>query len=128
MTRIVVYDREDHEPITVVEIPISYMREVEEGRRRRITLMYRMDARISARVSSEPPREPVPLSDVCTELFFERVAGGGRGHDTLFWFLYPSSGEQALRIKSVFLPGQIPEVRRAEMEAEFRGMLLGLRL
>lgn len=121
MTRIVVYDPEDHEPITVVEIPREFMREVEDGRRNDIRLLFRPEPRDFTNIGSVPA-DVHPMKPSYTRLMFERISWGP--DRPTMWVLHPTgSMEDTLRLRSVFLPGQMPEVQRREREAEFRMLL-----
>ncbi len=115
MTRIVLYDRELHEALTVIEVPASWVREArEEGRRhwRLAVPTYVSVETVSASLAQAMETRVVTIA-------LEAVA---RGREIIFWYAYPDDPELALELRAAFLPGQLGEVQRRARDAFWRGV------
>lgn len=122
--RVIVFDRELHEPLTVVEVPAWLATEAKRGMPVRLLPPQKFDPRVM--LSDEPP-EAITMQAVT--LTFERVCRGGgarNGHytepETLFWYAYADDPETALLLRAAFLPGQAGEVQRREKAAYVMGL------
>lgn len=126
MTRVVVYDPDDHEPITVVEIPIEYMTEIREGKRRHVELIAQKPVSIREVLVGAAMGETAYYRTL--RLRFEPIVRGNHrdGIETLFFLAYPDDTELALILRCAFLPGQYGEVQRREAKARFEGLMAGL--
>lgn len=130
MTRVIVMDREDHEPLTIVEISASWFRAIQNGTHpKHIRLL------IEEPLTPSPSYAEAMMNDEFQHLrtvmlSFERVsrATGGRrldgGYESeiIFWYAYADNPELALLLRAAFLPGQQGEVRRREKAAYLNGI------
>lgn len=123
MTRIVVMDEELHESITVVDIPGSFIRDVESGKVPPWIVMLPPPGPVKLTYSAEEIAQPMPFRQV--RLRLERVMRG-RDPKPLFWYAYADDPVLALELRAAFLPGQLGEVQRREREAYWRGAFAGL--
>jgi len=126
--RIVVMDKEMREPLTIVDIPAHLMRDVIDGTRPYIVLPVPMNFR--AWVSGYDFVPNAPMNDELRRVILRMekiVKGGSRGPDggwdILFWTATPDDEELALLLRAAFLPGQVTELRRREMQQWFMGAL-----
>lgn len=114
--RIVVMDEDMREPITVVEIPMSLMRQVQEGVR---------EVRMSVPTSMEAwftMADKIPNVEMATvRIVSLRMEPIYRGYDILHWVAVPNDPTLALLLRAAFLPGQVTELRRREAQAWFQG-------
>jgi len=116
--RTVIYDPEDMEPLTVVEIPAWFVNELEAGKRGDILRF----------AISEPPRfvpqaqpvdfEPPKIAEVRFEPFLYR---GKRQ-----WMVFAVNPEICLLLKAEFLAGQQSELQRREKDSFAKGFLNGM--
>lgn len=122
--RVVVHDQETYEPLTVIEVPIRFMREIEEGRRDR---RLRFPAHPPLSVTIDPPITPLSAhAGYVVDLKFEPIYRGSSyrdGERPFMWVCSTDDPETALLLRAVFLPGQNREVQRRE-EAAFLGGLM----
>ena len=123
MTRIVVMDEELHESITVVDIPASFIRDVESGKAPPWIVMLPPPEPVSVFTKPETAAQFMPIRQVGLRL--ERVMRG-RDPKPLFWYAYADDPVLALELRAAFLPGQLGEVQRREREAYWRGAFAGL--
>ena len=126
--RVVIYDREDMEPITVISLPEwgrDYLREIEQGKRGpEITFPVVQPMRARERDGAASQIDPTDLRKSTCRLRFEPIweehAGKRR---CLMWLCTTMDGETALLLKSTFLPGQQAAVNE-EREKAFVGGLM----
>lgn len=114
--KIVIYDHETYEPITVVEVHISFLREIESGKRPPsliFPVLHDLLLQSRAELSSYVKMRTVRIN-------FERIMKGNR---TLLWLAKTEDGETALLLRSAFLPGQNKEVQAREQAAFLGGLL-----
>lgn len=118
--RVVVMDREMTEPLTVVDIPNSLMRDVAMRGRPRITMAVPTDFNhwLSYADKFEDVMQTTTLQRC--ELRMEPIY---RGRDVLYWVAVPDSEELALLLRAAFLPGQITELRRRELKQWIMGAI-----
>lgn len=119
--RVIVFDRELHEPLTVVSVPQWLADMAKSGQ--------------PIRLAPPPPpldvrsyAEVAVLEDLrvtVVTLTFERVVRGRGGDEVLFWYAYADDPETALLLRSAFLPGQEGEVQRREKAAYVKGVFNG---
>lgn len=123
--RVVVMDEEMREPLTVVEIPISLMRKVEEGMRE-IVLPVPVSFDAWFTMLDKVPKVESP-SIRTVRLRMEPICRSRNGRtETLYWNAIPNDPELALLLRAAFLPGQLTELRRREAQAWFQGVVAGL--
>jgi len=126
--RVVIYDREDMEPITVISLPDwgrDYLREIEQGQRgTEVTFPVIQPMRAGNWNSPAPAAELTDLRKSTCRLRFEPI---WEGHDgkrrRLMWLCTTMDGETALLLRSTFLPGQQAAVNE-EREKAFVGVLM----
>lgn len=121
--RIIVFDRELHEPLTVVDIPHWLAEQAKSGQRIKLLPPQKLDPRA---LFHEEPTEMVQMQIVT--LTFERVMRGDSrngGAELLFWYAYADDPETALLLRCAYLPGQIGDVQRRQKAAFFEGLLTG---
>lgn len=123
MTRIVVYDEELHEALTVVEISLSWPRAMEN---------YFMPRQIRlplprAHISFDPVVDQPFMHEKYAYLRIEPVMRG-RERVPIFWYAYAMNPEFALRLRAAFLPGQMAEVERVREAAYLEGAIAAMRL
>lgn len=121
--RIVVMDEDMREPITVVEIPMYLMRDVQEGKHREIVLAAptTMEDWFSMVDKIPSVMETATLRHV--KLRMEPIY---KGREVLYWTAVPDNPELALLLRAAFLPGQMTEMRRREAQAWFHGAIAAL--
>ena len=113
--RIIVFDEELHEPLTIVEIPHDLARMGMDG------VPVRLLAPMDFDSGWAPPTSPF-LTEKVVQLRFERVCRGN-ARNVLFWFAYADDPETALLLRAAFLPGQAGEVQRRQRHAWLEGAL-----
>jgi len=117
--RFVIYDKDDHEPITVISLP-KWACDV---------AMQRGHVRVHAMPKFDPkpfdvqaaPEMTVQLTIIT--LSFEPVY---KGKELLMWLVYADDPVSALLLKSTFLPGQRGEINKIKREAFMNGLIEGL--
>lgn len=126
--RVVIYDREDMEPITVITLPEwgrDYLREIEQGHRSsEITfpVMQPMRAREFSDVASHV--DPIDFRMSTCRLRFDPIWAGHEGkRRRLMWLCTTMDGETALLLKSTFLPGQQAAVNGEREKAFVSGLM-----
>ena len=119
--RIVVMDEDMREPITVVEIPMSLMRQVQDGMREiRMPVPTTMEAWFTM-------ADKIPNVQMATvRVVGLRMEPIYRGRDVLHWVAVPNDPELALLLRAAFLPSQVTELRRREAQAWFQGAVTAL--
>lgn len=122
--RVVVYDAEDMEPITVIQLPghmREYLNEILDGRRGpEITFLLQQPLSAADFVTKEPPAlTMMPY----VRLKFEPI---WKGKGLLMWLCTTRDGETALLLKSVFLPGQQRELNQQREDAFMAGLFAAM--
>lgn len=113
--RVVLYDDETMEPLTVLHLPSWFTERLVAGERMRVPMILPM----SAIADDDVPVAPTPKTSVT--IWFEQFVRHGREH----WFAFTAEGADAMMCRAVFLPGQYREVQSRE-QAAFMAGLLGL--
>lgn len=128
--RVIVFDRELHEPLTVVEVPAWLAEQAKDGHPIRLLPPQPFDP--SAMFRDEPTEA---VCEQIVTLTFERVSRSVRASprlqaagvkyesEILFWYAYADDPETALLLRAAFLPGQVGEVQRREKRAYVMGLL-----
>lgn len=120
--RVIVFDRELHEPLTVVEMPFDLFERGKRGERIRMIPEQLLDER-ALREWMSPATEVPHIEWQFITLRLEEVRKG-RGGETLFWFAYADNETLALRLRAAFLPGQVGELRVQRQRAWADGVML----
>lgn len=110
---------EDFEPITVLQLTESARQVLDAQGRVRLHVQGDFDFRWLA--DPEPPATFIPK---IVEIWAEGFTRGGR----VTWFLFTRDDENALLLRSAFLPGQRRDLRDERAEAFGRGFLKALTL
>lgn len=112
--RVVVFDRELHEALTVVEVPAWLAERAKDG----------VPIHFAPRAVFDPHEVPNAINATFKQitLWFETVRRGRSG-EVLFWYAYADDPELALLLRAAFLPGQVGEVQHREKVAWLRGAL-----
>jgi len=115
--RVVIYDAEDMEPITVIKLDDRLVMRLRQDRELRI-----------------PVR--LPMRSPTLEMTEARLAGPRyccirfepimKGEDFMMWICTTMDGESALLLRSVFLPGQQASVAREREDAFMQGLMVAL--
>lgn len=119
--RTVVYDHETYEPITVIEVPGSFLAEIESGKRGPILVFPTRPI-----VSTLAPREdisPTTMAFRTVRLRFEPIY---KGQARILWLATTDDGETALLLRSAFLPGQQHAVQEREQTAFLKGLVIAI--
>lgn len=122
--RVIVMDKDMREPLTVVDIPASLMRDVENGNRSYITLAVPLTLDAWRAGVDLVPNAPETVTMKRVHLKMEKIVkGGSRGtpYEILFWTAIADDEELALLLRAAFLPGQVTELRRRELQQWFMG-------
>lgn len=131
--RIVVFDRELHEPLTIVNIPAGLMPrpDASSSFMPRVIMFEVEDPEIGYRTPIVPMDRPTRLITRRTTITLEpvcRTVGTNPGNhrsELLFWYAYADDPELALLLRAAFLPGQVGEMQMRQKEAEAKGILRG---
>ncbi|KMO41158.1 hypothetical protein [Methylobacterium aquaticum] len=124
MMRVVIYDAEDMEPITVIRLPDhmrGYLDEILDGRRGPEITFPVQDPLRARDFLADVSSAPVQLRVV--RLKFEPIR---KGRGLLMWLCTTRDGETALLLKSVFLPGQQRELNHQREDAFMAGLFAAL--
>lgn len=122
--RTVIYDAEDMEPITVIDVPRQFMKEIESGKRDPILHFAVMPPLSSA--ASFNPTEPPPIQEYRRFYFTIRFEPIWKGRKRLMWLATTMDGETALLARSIFLPGQQAAVEQERRAAFMRGIMAAM--
>ena len=119
--RAVVYDPEDLAPLTVIDVPQSFVREIEEGKRGPF-LKFAIQEEVSAATwrPDDSRMQPMRVAEVRFERFYY---ANPRGERVMSWMLMAMNPEICLLMKADFLPGQRKEVQSRERDAFMRGLV-----
>ena len=116
--RTVIYDPEDFEPLTVIDIPQHFINEINEGKRGD-TLRFA----IPEEPQFVPQAYPPSVSSMkVAEVRFEMLRYRGK----VQWLVFAMNPEICLLLKSEFLAGQQREVQHREKQSRAAGFLQGL--
>lgn len=118
--RVVLYDHETYEPITVFDVPGDLMRQAISRQRR--TLHVPIFPTMAAPESSAA-NVPMMAKNLAITVSFEPIEKGGR---IITWLCTTGDGESALLLRSAFLPGQSRAVNDIEQSAFMRGLMKAL--
>lgn len=110
--RVVLYDDETMEPLTVLHLPSRFTSRLVSGERMRVPMILPIQFE-----SGDDVIKPTPKSSVT--IWFERFVRKGQSH----WFAFTAEGEDAMMCRAVFLPGQYREVQSREQAAFMKGLL-----
>lgn len=126
--RVVIYDREDMEPITVISLPEwgrDYLREIEQGKRGPdITFAVIPPMRAGNWGGADLDASPADFRKHTCRLRFEPIWEGHEGkRRRLMWLCTTMDGETALLLKSTFLPGQQAAVNEEREKAFVSGLM-----
>lgn len=113
--RIVLYDREDFEPITILELPPWRNYKMPDGHMIRVAVMPEVSL---APHRGAPEFEPLKIVNIQ----FERIVR----REVTHWLAVTGDTESALLLRAAFLPGQQATVQRREQEAFAKGFYKGL--
>lgn len=116
--RAVIYDAENYEPLTVIDIPQAFVREIESGKRGPV-----LRFPVRGPVSFGPTgRETVPelVMPRSVTVRFETIY---KGRQRCMWLCTTVDAESALLLRAAFLPGQQGEVNRQLDSAFLKGLL-----
>jgi hypothetical protein len=118
--RVVVYDKETMEPLTVISIPGDYLSRF--GRRMHFPVIQPISF---GPVPTEI--EPINMRRWYVTLDFEPIYNGKDPHP-MMWLCTTNDGETALLLRSVFLPGQQREVQERTRDAFLSGLAAALQV
>lgn len=110
--RVVLYDNETMEPLTVLQLPSWFTTRLVSGERMRVPMILPIRHEDGA-----GPVGPIPKTSVT--IWFEEFVRKGQSH----WFAFTAEGEDAMMCRAVFLPGQYREVQSRERAAFMNGLL-----
>jgi hypothetical protein len=114
--RVVLYDDETMEPITVLHLSSWMVPRLKAGERIRVLLPPR---RVESEDSDGPISAIPTLGSYTVSIWFEPFVRHGRKH----WFAFTRDSENALQLKSVFLPGQWPALHEEYQRGIGEGIL-----
>jgi len=134
--RVVVMDRELHEPLTILNIPSWLSPDPRENRNgqfmgktiffhvpEKIDIFYRTDAVAPEKLMSR--HTSITLEPVMRHT---GTSPTNMKSEIIFWYAYADQPELALLLRAAFLPGQVGEVQMRQKESEARGVLKGFGL
>ena len=121
--RTVIYDAADMEPITVIDVPLSFLREIEAGERGPILNFAVMPLMRAPGYLAPSATDIQDIKAHSVSIRFEPIYHGTR---RLMWLATTMDGDTALLLKSVFLPGQQRAVNEGRDRAFMRGMLAAM--
>lgn len=113
--RVIVFDRELHEPLTVANLPMWLFEMGKTGN------PIALAPQRPLKSSPYPIANEIEDVEVCL-LRLQRVRHG-HSDNVLFWYAYAEDPELALLLRCAYLPGQIGDVQRRERAAFFKGVL-----
>lgn len=122
--RTVIYDAEDMEPITVIDVPRQFMEEIESGKRGPVLTFAVMPRLTSGDIFD--PAEPPSLQETRRCYFTIRFEPIWKGRKRLMWLATTMDGETALLARSIFLPGQQAAVEQERRVAFMRGLMAAM--
>ena len=113
--RIVLYDQDDFEPLTILEVPHWRAYNMPEGQPIRIAVMPEISL---APLANGPGYEPMQI----VTIRFEQVIRNKVTH----WLAVTGDTESALLLRAAFLPGQRSALQKRERKAFTNGFFKGL--
>lgn len=113
--RVVLYDDETMEPLTVITIPMWAHERLRAGEPIQFPVWRSL---LDAPIGPATIQMELPL----VRVWFEEFLRHGQRH----WFCFTRDGENAIQLRSVFLAGQTPAVLEREREAFSRGLIAAL--
>jgi hypothetical protein len=121
--RVIVMDKDMSEPLTVIELPIEWIKEAERGRRDwRLPVPENLNS-WAYNLDSIP--EIFSTLKVLT-IRLEPIRTSFNGSVcTSFWVAVAQDDALALLLRAAFLPGQATEMHRREAMAFFNGVFSG---
>jgi len=119
--RAVIYDAEYYEPITVIDIPQDFVREIESGKRDK---MLRFP--VIKPILSRGPSECIPC-ETPTKVVTLRFEPIWKNSERLMWLVTTQDAESALLLRAAFLPGQRGELNRRLEMAFLNGLMAAVR-
>lgn len=117
--RVVLFDDETMEPLTVIKLPIWAHERLRTGERINFPVLEKLTPS-SFRKDLDPLE---PLSMKIVTVWFEEFRRNGQNH----WFCFTRDSENSLKLKAMFLPGQVKEVQKREENAFTAGLFAALR-
>ena len=116
--RVVLYDDETMEPLTAITLPIWMHERLRAGQSIHVPFIEPL------RLMGDDPNGPIssPPPRMFATIWFEEFHRKGQRH----WFCFTRDSENAMKLKSVFLPGQWSEVHKRERDAFNNGVLEAL--
>ena len=119
--RCVVYDPEDLEALTVIDVPQQFIRELEQGKRGpHLRFPIWEDCISWSRLAKEISVNTMRIADVRMERFcYGRIST---------WCAMAMNPEICLLMRSEFLPGQRRDVNKREREAFVSGLITAFRM
>ena len=105
--RIVIYDDESFEPITVIRLRGVTHRDIEaRGRHWRVTVPQRLNLAV-AQCDEAPKYEPIPTVDLEFEMIIRQTSRNGRQEH---WLCFTRAADLAMLLNPAWLPGQRPAI------------------
>lgn len=134
--RVVVMDRELHEPLTILNIPSWLSPDPRENRMGEFmgkTIHFHVPEKIEPfyRTDAVAPEKLMSRHTSITLEPVMRTTGTSPTNmrqEIIFWYAYADQPELALLLRAAFLPGQVGEVQMRQKESEARGVLKGFGL
>ena len=114
--RIVLFDDETMEPLTVLSVPGWAADMMKDG------CVYRAPVMEPISMYEYDPRGVKPAKFRTVSIRLERFIRREQEH----WFAFTKDAETSLLLRSVFLPGQQREVSYREKEAFSKGLITGM--
>lgn len=114
--RVIVFDRELHEPLTIVNLPVHLFEMGKAGMP--IALAPERPMMAHPYAAGVPEVEDIEI----VYLRLERVSRGS-SDNIIFWYAYADDPELALALRCAYLPGQLGDVRRRERASYLKGLL-----
>lgn len=116
--RVVLYDDETMEPLTVLALPSWMLPRLRDGDRIKLPIYGKVSS--TPEFGRMPTVSPIEISVV--RIWFERFHRNGQQH----WFCFTKDSENALSLRSVFLPGQWPAVHEEYARGVSEGIVRAL--
>ncbi len=105
---VVVYDDEEFEPITVIDLPGLTDRDLERRPHWLVAAPPQLDG--VSYLKPDKAVEPRPFKDSIIELHFERFVRDRYGKRQIRWICFTSATALAMKLEPAFLVGQRPAV------------------
>jgi len=117
--RVVIYDAEDMEPITVVKLPPWVIELAERGQSVTVPVL----KPITAGWANEQIDLPRTAALSQCRLKFDCIM---KGNERMMWICTTMDGESALLLRSVFLPGQQSALNEERSNAFLDGLMAAM--